>query len=41
MINFSKANWENVVNDRGGLHAAYREFISWCMENGIMETWGA
>ncbi len=41
MIDFSKANWENVVNDRGGLHVAYREFIGWCMENGIMETWGA
>jgi RecA/RadA recombinase len=40
VIDFSKANWENVVNDRGGLHVAYREFISYCMENGMMEAWG-
>ncbi len=39
-IDFSKANWENVVTDRGGLQAAYREFVGWCMEQGIMEAWG-
>jgi recombination protein RecA len=39
-IGFSRDNWENVVNDRGGLRAAYREFIDWCMDEGIMETWG-
>jgi len=37
---FSKEDWENVVNERGGLHKAYREFISWCMEQGVMENWG-
>jgi recombination protein RecA len=41
VIGFSKANWEHIVNDRGGLHTAYREFIEYCMERGIMETWGA
>jgi recombination protein RecA len=40
MVGFSRDNWEHVVNDRGGLHAAYREFVDWCMEQGIMETWG-
>lgn len=39
-IDFSKDNWENIVNDRGGLRVAYREFIDWCMEKGIMERWG-
>ncbi len=39
-ISFSKANWPNIVNDRGGLREAYREFIGWCIENGLMETWG-
>jgi recombination protein RecA len=39
-INFGKAGWEQVVNDRGGLHTAYQEFIQYCMEQGIMETWG-
>ncbi len=39
-IEFSKVNWDNVLADRGGLHAAYREFISYCIDNGLMETWG-
>ena len=39
-IDFSKDNWENVVNDRGGVHAAYQEFIKYCMDKGIMEPWG-
>jgi recombination protein RecA len=39
-INFGKAGWEQVVNDRGGLNVAYREFIDYCMEHGMMETWG-
>jgi recombination protein RecA len=37
---FPRVDWPSIVLQRGGLHAAYQEFIDWCMEEGTMSHWG-
>jgi len=36
---FPKADWPAMVQDMGGVDAAYNIFLNWCQENGTMDSW--
>lgn len=37
---FSKADWPAVVMAHGLVQGAYKEFLAWCLDNGVMHEWG-
>ncbi len=36
---FPKVDWPSIVLQHGGVHAAYKEFTDWCIEEGLMSQW--
>lgn len=38
---FPRSDWPVVVSEMGGLDEAYKTFVGWCMEAGLMKPWGA
>ena len=37
---FPRVDWPAIVQQMGGINAAYNTFLGWCQENGTMDTWG-
>lgn len=37
---FPRSDWPAMVQQLGGIDAAYDIFLGWCQENGTMDTWG-
>ena len=36
---FSKTDWPSIVMQHGLVQGAYREFLDWCLDNGVMSEW--
>ncbi len=37
---FPKVDWPAIVQQMGGIDAAYNTFLGWCQENSTMDNWG-